>query len=146
MLQGKRLLALDVGSKRIGVAVSDHAGMLAHPLITLDAQGPFKDAQAIKALLAQVEAHGVVLGLPAHANGTESTSAARVRRLADQLTAAGVTLDFQDEWGTSLDARDALSHTGRKGRTDKGRVDQAAAVAILTAYLDARARAGAGGM
>lgn len=141
MLTSSRLLGLDVGSKRIGVAVSDHAGMFAHPLVTLEAKGAPRDAQAIHALMQREEAEGVVLGMPAHADGSESTSAKRVRKLADALSALGVPVDFADEWGTSLDAKEALSHVApSKVRKDKGLIDQAAAVAILTRYLETRAR------
>jgi len=138
VLSAPRLLALDVGSKRIGVAVSDHAGMLAHPLTTLEAKGAVRDAQHIQALMLQEEASGVILGMPAHADGTESTSAKRVRKLADALQRLGVPVDFEDEWGSSLDARDALQHISHKVRKDKGLLDQAAAVSILTGYLARR--------
>lgn len=138
-LLAARLLALDVGSKRIGVAVSDHSGKFAFPLITLETQGPLQSATQIAALMKKEEAHGVVVGLPAHADGSESSSAKRARRLGDALKQLGVEIDYMDEWGTSLDARDALAHMSKKARQDKGIVDQAAAVSILTAYLQERA-------
>ncbi|MBI5494286.1 MAG: Holliday junction resolvase RuvX [Deltaproteobacteria bacterium] len=139
MLTAARLLALDVGARRIGVAVSDHAGLLAHPLSTLEARGPFRDAEAVAALCSAEEAGGVIVGLPAHADGTESASAARARRLGDALRARGIDVDYQDEWGSSVDGEAALGHV-KAGRREKGDVDRAAAVAILTAYLEARRR------
>ncbi|MEW5850816.1 MAG: Holliday junction resolvase RuvX [Myxococcota bacterium] len=140
MLTGKRLLALDVGSRRIGVAVSDHAGMLAHPLVTLDAISLRQDSERIVALARKEEAEGVVVGLPAHADQSESGSAKRARRLGEALAAAGLAVDYMDEWGTSLEAKAALAHLPKSKRREKGAVDQAAAVAILTGYLEARDR------
>jgi putative Holliday junction resolvase len=146
MLKGNRLLALDVGSRRIGVAVSDHAGMLAHPHSTLEAKGPRRDAQAVATLCTAEEAAGVVLGLPAHADGSESTSAARVRKLAAALEALGLAVDFQDEWGTTLAAKEAMAHRVSRKRPEKGLIDQAAAVAILEIYLETRQQAAARSM
>jgi putative Holliday junction resolvase len=139
MLTGKRLVALDVGSRRVGVAVSDHAGMLAHPLVTLEAQGTGRDAQAVAELCEREEAAGVVVGLPAHADGTESGSARRARKLAEALAARGLAVDLVDEWGTTVRAKEMLGHRGRN-RGSRGDVDQAAAVAILETYLEERAR------
>lgn len=140
-LSAPRLLALDLGAKRIGVAVSDHAGMMAHPHSTLEARGLTQDAERILQLCADLEAGGVVLGLPAHADGTESSSARRSRKYASVLTARGVAVDFEDEWGSSLDAHEVLREQGRNARGAKGLVDRLAAASILQSYLNRRAAA-----
>lgn len=131
-----RLLALDVGNRRVGVALADPSGMLASPLMTLEAQGPKADAARIAALCAQHQATGVVVGLPAHADGSESTSAARSRRYAAALQAAGLAVDFMDEWGSSVEAAQRLGQAGR-ATADKGQLDRVAAAIILQNYMDA---------
>ena len=149
-----RLLALDIGDRRIGVAISDESQMLARPLTTIARTSKRKDFESIAKLIA---AHGVerlIVGLPRTLRGDEGAQAARVRRYAEALSAAiGAPIAFQDERYTSLEAGERL---GRKLQTPnfklqrlKGarsggrrsaaqRVDAAAAAIILQDYLDQR--------
>ena len=139
-----RLLALDLGQARIGVAVCDEAGLLASPLTTLTRQ-PTRaaDFAAIADLARRERAAGILVGLPAADAGApgpegEGTQARWTRRYAGRLAGAlDLPLAFWDETLTSVDAAELLRESG--GRTG---VDAAAAALILADFLTARNRKG----
>jgi putative Holliday junction resolvase len=134
-----RLLALDLGQARHGVAVSDELGMLATPLTTLErAQTRAADYAAIAALIARERAVGVLVGLPDSSGDEPSTQARWVKRYAGRLAGhLTVPVAFWDE---TLSTHDALQIPSVvKGRTG---VDAAAAALILESFLDARRAAG----
>lgn len=134
-LPAGRLLALDLGQARIGVAVCDEAGMLASPLTVLHRQ-PTRaaDFAAIAALVKRERAVGALVGMP----GTESEQARWTRRYAGRLAGAlDMPVAFWDETLTSVDAAALLREGG--GRTG---IDAAAAALILSDYLEARKRKG----
>ncbi len=128
-----RLLGLDLGQARIGVAVCDEEGLLATPLTVVRRHATrAEDFAAIAELVRRERAVGVVVGMP----GTESEQARWTRRYAGRLAGSlGVPLAFWDETLTSVDAAGLLREAG--GRTG---IDAAAAALILGDYLEARRR------
>lgn len=137
-----RLLGIDVGSVRVGVAVSDPDGVLATPLATVarDADAG-SDVRAIAALAAEYEVVAVVVGLPRTLAGREGQAAGAARAFADALGAAlEVPIEYSDERLTTVVATQQLRQRGVKGRRQRAVIDQAAAVAILQGRLDADRR------
>ena len=128
------VLAVDVGTVRVGVAASDPHRILASPVETVPAPG----VQRVAELVAEREAVLVVVGLPTSLSGaSESASAemarAFVRRLAPLV--APVPVELHDERLTTVTATQALRASGRKGKQARAVVDQAAAVALLEGVL-----------
>ncbi|HET9318021.1 MAG TPA: Holliday junction resolvase RuvX [Vicinamibacteria bacterium] len=136
-----RVLGLDVGDRRIGVALSDETGVLASPLSTLQRVGPRKDLKAIVALVREHGAGAVVVGLPYNLDGTIGPQAEKVRAFAEALEpAVKVPVRFWDERLTSVEAEEILAEREVPWQRRKGLVDQVAAVLILQGYLDAQPR------
>ncbi len=134
-----RWLGIDVGSVRVGVALSDPSGVLATPLATVarDTAG-HGDLRRIAELVAEHEVVGVVVGLPRTLAGTEGPAAAAARSFADALGAElSVPVTLSDERLTTVLATRQLRQRGVPGRRQRAIVDQAAAVAILQGWLDA---------
>jgi putative Holliday junction resolvase len=140
-----RVLALDVGDVRIGVALSDETETLASGLVTLRSAGPRKDAQAVAALVREHAVGEVVVGLPLRLDGTVGPRGELtldfVRRLRRVLKVPVVT---RDERLTSVAAGERLAEAGVKRRDRKALLDQAAAALILQEHLDERRAAPAG--
>jgi putative holliday junction resolvase len=135
-----RWLGVDVGAVRVGVAVCDPDGVLATPLVTVsrDTSGG-SDLQAIAGLVAEHDAVGVVVGLPRTLAGREGPAAEAARVFADALAGVlDVPVELSDERLTTVVATQQLRERGVKGRKQRAVVDQAAAVAILQGWLDAR--------
>ncbi len=141
MTRGRRL-GIDVGAVRVGVALSDPDGVLATPLATVArdvARG--SDLDTIAGLVAEHDVVGVVVGLPRTLAGREGPAADAAREFATALAArldAAVPVVFSDERLTTVVATRQMRESGRKGRRQRAVVDQAAAVAILQGWLDAR--------
>jgi putative Holliday junction resolvase len=134
-----RLLALDVGDARIGVALSDETGTLASGLVTLKAVGPRKDAQAVAALVRGHGAAEVVVGLPLRLDGSLGSQGERVLAFVERLRRVlRVPVVTRDERLTSVAADERLAEAGVKRRDRKARIDQAAAALILQELLDER--------
>ena len=135
-----RVLGIDFGERRIGVAVSDPTGTLASPLPTLKRRAGKRPPLA--ALEAIVREHGVkalVMGLPLTPAGEESDWTREVRQVGDALARrTGLPIHYLDERYTSVRAERAVRGIGlpKKKREEKERVDAAAAVLILQAWLD----------
>ena len=135
-----RLLGLDVGEKRIGVAVCDETQTLARPLLTLKRASKKEDFARLAALCREHAIEKVIVGLPKTLRGEEGPQAQRVRRYAIELQAAlNLPIDFWDERYSSVDAYERLSASSRKARA-KGDIDAAAAAIILQEYLNAQHR------
>lgn len=145
-----RRLALDVGSVRIGVAVSDRAAVLATPVETVQRTTFFRDPNGedidrILALIGEYEPVEVIVGLPLTLKGKNNKSAQNAvdiaQRLKDCLAEAGLNVPVRlaDERLTTVLAHQALRSSGRSQKKSRGVVDQAAAVEILQAWLDGRA-------
>ena len=133
-------LGIDVGSVRVGVAVSDPDGLLAVPLTTLarDARAG-RDLDELVALVAERGVVEVVVGLPRHLSGAEGTAVAAAISYADRLRAriTPVLVRLVDERLTTVTAQRDLRAAGVRGREARAVVDQAAAAAILQSALDA---------
>jgi len=133
-------VGLDHGEARIGVAASDALGMMAHPVETVPAQPRDAALRRLLEIIAQRRAECVVVGLPIREDGTEGTTAARVRRFAAGLAALlpqGMRMEFQDEFGSTKAAAEHLRAAGRRTQRHRPVLDQAAAVVILQDWLDA---------
>ncbi|WP_163506904.1 Holliday junction resolvase RuvX [Fodinicola acaciae] len=134
-------IAVDVGSVRVGVAVSDRDGILASPLVTLRRSGDGSDLARLAELVAERGAVQVLVGLPRHLSGAEGTAAEAARAYGADLASrvAPVRVDFVDERLSTVSATRTLSSRGVRGQRQRAVVDQAAAVVILQSWLDARA-------
>ena len=138
-----RKLALDVGDRRVGVALCDETQTLARPLLTLNRASKKEDFARLAALCRAHAVERVIVGLPKTLRGEEGAQAQRVRRYAAELQAAlDLPIEFWDERYSSVDAQERLAAAGRKRerrlRSAKGDIDSAAAAIILQEYLDAR--------
>ncbi|HMY57521.1 MAG TPA: Holliday junction resolvase RuvX [Pseudomonadota bacterium] len=131
-----RILGLDVGSKTIGVALSDELLLCAHPQKTLSRQGTKKDVETLLLLCKQHQVTQVVVGLPYDCEGNEGHRAKRVRVLGDALSAAGLQIEYQDESFSTVEAEDILLAADLSRARRKEVVDRLAAAVILQAWLD----------
>jgi putative Holliday junction resolvase len=139
ILTAVRVLALDVGDVRIGVALSDETGTLASGLVTLNAVGPRKDAQAIAALVREHGVGEVVVGLPLRLDGTVGSRGEEVLAFVERLRRLlRVPVVTRDERLTSVAAGERLAEAGVRRRFRRARLDQAAAALVLQEHLDAR--------
>jgi putative Holliday junction resolvase len=134
-------IGVDVGSVRVGVAVSDPSALLATPLVTLprDASGD-RDIARLVELAAEYAAVEFVVGLPRSLSGREGPAAEIARRYAAALAdrVAPIPVHLSDERLTTVSAIRTLSDRGVRGRRQRAVVDQAAAVLILQTWLDSR--------
>ena len=140
-----RLLGLDVGSERIGVAVSDEQQQLATALVTIPREGGERDVEAVGQAMRDAGAGELVIGLPLTLEGKEGAAARRVRRLGELLAGRlGCAVHYQDERFTTCEAERLL--TGADLRRDRRKkvVDRVAAVLILQGFLDRRSGEGEG--
>lgn len=129
-------MGLDVGSKTIGVAVSDELRLCAHGLKTLARLGTQRDVQAILVLCKTYQTLDVIVGLPYTCDGQEGHRAARVRVLGDALAAAGLSVRYQDERFTTVAAEERLLSADVSRQKRKQVIDKLAAQEILQAWLD----------
>jgi len=134
-----RILALDHGTKRIGVAVSDELKLIAQPLEFVPAE-PFPAFLArLKALLAEKEVELVLVGMPRNMNGTYGPAAAKVEEFITQLREEiGVPIKTWDERLTSAQANRYLIEGNVRREKRKEKVDQMAAAILLQSFLDSR--------
>lgn len=145
MVSAGRSLGVDFGVARIGLAISDDLGLLAHPLQTLDARQPQVAGEVLR-LAKEKNVATIVVGLPRHMNGSEGASASAARDFADQLQGAAAAAGLpelqvvlEDERLSTVAAARALREAGHRGGRHKGRVDQGAAQVILQTWLDRQA-------
>jgi len=135
-------MGLDVGDRRIGVALSDETATLASALTTFAVAGTRKDATAVAALAREHEVSTVVVGLPLNMDGSQGPQAEKVLRFVEALRRrTAVPVITRDERLTTVEAHERLREAGLGWRARKRVVDQAAAVVILQEYLDERAAA-----
>jgi putative Holliday junction resolvase len=133
-----RLLGVDYGAVRIGLAVSDPDRKLASPLATYRARNPAEDAAYFRAVASEEEIGGLVVGLPVHTDGREGRKAAEARRFGDWLAkTTGLSVTYWDERFTTVEAESAMWDAGLTHKKRKGRRDRVAATLLLQAYLDA---------
>jgi len=137
-----RAIGIDHGDARIGIAISDELGMLAHPLETIQ----LKDGDPFARIKQIVEANKIgmiVLGLPRNMDGTYGPAAGKVRGFADQLKAVvSCQVKLWDERLTTRAAQRSLHATGRNTKQSREVIDQAAAQLILQGWLDSQAMLG----
>lgn len=139
-----RILAIDYGARRIGLALSDPTGTLASPLETLSRRAGKRPPWAeLERVVRDGEVERIVVGLPLDLEGNEPEWAAEVREFGERLgTRTGLPVEFLDERMTSVRAERLVRSSGlpRGKREEKERVDAAAAALILQNYLDSKDR------
>jgi len=135
----RRVLALDVGSKRIGVAVSDPLSITAQGLETIQRQNKRRDREALGAVLKKYDVGEIVVGLPLRLSGAEGTQSGKMRAFAEELHAQfGLPVHLWDERWTSTEANRLLRETNMSIAKRGQAVDRMAAVLILQSWLEAR--------
>ena len=134
-----RILALDIGQTRIGVAVSDPAERVASPVCVLPAAEVEANAKSWRRVLEDWEPELLLSGLPYTMAGEEGPQAARIREVAGRIAqAADLPLEFTDERLSSAEAKRSLRESGLTEREMRGKVDMIASSVFLQAWLDAR--------
>jgi putative Holliday junction resolvase len=135
-----RVLGVDLGQKRIGLAVSDSEAKLAFPAGILESRGRRRDLAALRALVRERAIERAVVGVPLHMNGRRGPEAESAVRFAGELAhAAGIPVDTLDERWTSVEAERILRSTPAGTRAVKqraGAVDELAAAILLRTYLE----------
>jgi putative Holliday junction resolvase len=138
-----RALGIDHGEARIGLAVSDELGMLAHPLETIHLREIADPIARITTIVTRDKIAQIVLGLPRNMDGTYGPAAEKVRVFAEKLRAASpCPVKLWDERLTSVAAQRALHEAGRNVKNSREVIDQVAAQMILQGWLDAQAMLG----
>jgi len=137
-----RLLALDVGDRRVGVAVSDAAGLIATPLTVIRRTSKADDFCRLATLLREQGAEKLVVGHPLNADGSAGPQARRVERyvaaMSEALEAEGLSVPIilWNEHGSTQRAQELMIDAGRSAKKRRQRIDAAAAAVILQDYLD----------
>lgn len=136
-----RIMGLDVGDKRIGVAISDPMGWTAQPHTVMHRTNPEHDFARLSEICRDWQIEKLVVGLPLNMNGSVGPRAQLVREFAEQLSAvAGIEVEYWDERLSTKSAERTLLEADMSRRKRKGVVDKLAAVYILQGYLDNRSR------
>jgi len=136
-----RVIGLDVGDRRVGIAVSDETGTIATPHGVYDRKSASEDAVHLAQLALSVGATAIVAGLPLNMDGTEGEQARKTREIAEAVAAeAELPLHYVDERLTSSEAHRAMIEGDLSRRARKKRSDALSAVLILQAWLDQRDR------
>jgi len=134
-----RILSLDVGDVRIGVAVSDPMGMLASPHSVIERTSLQKDCERVRQLVEQLTAEEIIVGLPLRTDNKESTMARKVEEFAQTLRqVVSVPVRLVDERFSTQIANAALRAAGQSGKKRRENIDAAAAAVILQGYLDGK--------
>lgn len=134
-----RILALDRGEARVGVAVSDELGLLAHPRPPLDGRRAKALFDGIRSLCQELGITRILVGWPLDLAGREGAAARRAARFAREVAqVTGLTVELVDERMTTVMAHRSLEEAGVGARGRRDRVDGAAAAVILQGWLDAR--------
>ena len=129
-------MALDVGTKTIGVARADIVAKLASPHSTLSRQGVKKDTARLLHLVRELGVESIVVGLPYELDGTEGRSAKLARQIGEAIReASGLPVHYQDERYSTVEAEHRLKQAGVDSRKRKSVIDQAAAAVILEDFL-----------
>ena len=134
-----RLMGLDVGDKRIGIALSDEGAIIASPRETLLRKSNAKDITHLLELADREEVSEILVGMPLSLNGSSGPQAQKVARFVEALRArTPITVTCWDERFTTVDAEQALIEGEVSREKRRGLVDRVAAALILQSYLDAR--------
>lgn len=136
---GGAVCALDLGAARVGVAIADDLGLMAHPRGVIAARPRPAFLAELAALVKRESIRRIVVGLPLDMRGTEGEAARRTREIAQAIAdATGCDVELFDERLTTVQAQRAITASGLKREKARARIDEAAAVAILQAWLDQR--------
>ena len=137
-----RYLAIDVGNRRIGVAVSDELGLTAQPVLTLERRSSRReDLRSLARLCRRFGVAGIVVGNPLHLSGDSNPQAAKTQAFAAELGGlTGLPIHLWDERLTSREAHQILYEAGHARQEHRGVVDQVAATLILQSFLDQKER------
>jgi putative Holliday junction resolvase len=134
-----RVLALDHGTVRIGVAISDELGMIAQPLEFIPAEPYDGFLSRLKQLIAERNVERILVGMPRNMDGTYGPAADKVRGFVDELSKAlEIPIQTWDERLTSVQAQRMLREASVKGAKQRKKIDQMAAAILLQSYLDAQ--------
>jgi putative Holliday junction resolvase len=137
-MPSSRLLGVDFGQVRIGLAVSDPEGKLAFPLTTYQRRSQPEEADFFRGLMEAEEIDRIIVGLPVHLDGREGVKARQAREFGQWLGAVtGLPVAFWDERFTTVEAEAALWQAGLTHKKRRARRDRVAAQILLQAYLDA---------
>jgi len=132
-----RVLAVDPGSKRVGLAISDPSGTIAQPLITIDAEPAETLAARLAEIAEQKEVKRIVVGLPRRMDGSYGPEAKTARELGDAVRkASGLPVELVDERLTTVAAERSMLAAGDKRAKRRAGVDQVAAALLLQSHLD----------
>jgi putative Holliday junction resolvase len=138
-MKNMRVMALDVGDKTIGVAISDALLLTAQARPTLRRKSVKSDVETLSLMAKENEVHEIVVGHPLHMDGKRSAQTEKVARFAEELRkAVDVPIVFWDERLTSFEAEQHLENMGLNWRQRRDQVDKIAAMIILQSYLDSR--------
>jgi len=140
-LEAVRYLGLDIGNRRIGVAVSDELGLTAQPVLTLERKHNRRDdLRSLARLCRRFGVVGIVVGNPVHLSGDISPQAAKIQAFAAELgTLSGLPIHLWDERLTTREAHQILYEAGRARQQHRRVVDQVAATLILQSFMEQRA-------
>jgi len=134
-----RVMALDVGEKKIGIAISDALLLTAQARPTLRRKDLKTDISILGRLVEENEVHEIVVGQPLHMSGKESLQSEKVAKFAEEVRKAlNIPIVFWDERLTSFAAEQHLEEMGLKWRERRDHIDKIAAMIILQGYLDSR--------
>jgi putative Holliday junction resolvase len=137
----RRVCALDLGAARIGVAISDDLGLMAHPRGVFAARPRPAFLTQLQELVREEQISRIVVGFPLDMRGTEGEAARRARDLAQAIAdATQCDVELVDERLTTVQAQRALTASEVRGKKARERIDEASAVEILQAWLDTRAQ------
>jgi putative Holliday junction resolvase len=137
-MENRRVLGIDPGESRIGVAVSDDLGMLAHPLETIEVS-KLDPCDRVAELAMQKAACAVVVGVPRNMDGSFGPAAEKARALIEKLRLrVGCKVIPWDERLTTISAQRALREAGRKAKNQRSVIDQAAAQILLQSWIDSQ--------
>ncbi|MHA3770652.1 Holliday junction resolvase RuvX [Verrucomicrobiota bacterium sgz303538] len=136
----QRALGIDLGDARIGVAISDDLGMLAHPLETVVTKEIADPVGRIATIVERDKVGTIVLGMPRNMDGSYGPAAEKTRAFAEKLKERlpGCTVRFWDERLTSVAAQKALHEAGKNTKQSRSIIDQVAAQMILQGWLDSQ--------
>lgn len=134
----ERIVCLDIGDARTGIAVSDSLRMIATPVEVMKRVGWGPDTRHILEVCRRYDTTEVLSGLPLNMDGTEGFQAQKVKQFCAQLEKAGLTVYYQDERLTTVTAENALLEGNMHREERKQNVDKVAAAVILQQWLDSR--------
>jgi putative Holliday junction resolvase len=135
-----RVLGVDQGARRVGLALSDPGRIISSPLETLPMESESALVGRLLRLCREKDVTTVVIGLPLSADGSEGPGCARARRIAMKVSDAGIPAELVDESWSSRDAEQVLREMGKNRRTAREKVDAIAASLILRDYLEGASR------